>query len=269
MPSLPTLLFLTIKWYDVVDILLVAVLIYYLYKLVRGTVAIKIFIGILAIYLLWKVVEAMQINMFSEILGQFIGVGVIALIIVFQQEIRRFLLLIGTSRVFEGSQGGLFSRMLKQNEQSFTSVKPIVEACRKLSKTNTGALIVLAKQSNPSFYVDGGTRLDAELTAGLLESIFIKQSPLHDGAVIVRNNRIDQARCVLPVSKSSLIKAEHGMRHRSALGISENTDAVAIVVSEENGAISMASRGELTVDIPQEELEKKINSELNGSARPS
>lgn len=259
-------LFLTFNWYDVVDIVLVAFLIYSLYKLVRGTVAMRILLGILSIYLLWKIVQAFQMKMFSEILGQFIGVGVIALIIVFQLEIRRFLLLIGTSPVFAGRSQRLLRRAFKGSRQiGATQTSPIVEACAKLAETKTGALIVVAKQSNPGYYVDGGTPLDAELSSLLLQSIFMKKSPLHDGGVIIRNNRVDQARCVLPVSKSSNIKAEHGMRHRSALGISESTDALAIVVSEENGKISVASRGQLTVDITTTQLQEFLDTELKSS----
>lgn len=256
-------LFLPFKWYDVVDILLVALLLYYLYKLVRGTVAIRILIGILAIYLLWKIVEAFQMQMFSEILGQFIGVGVIALIIVFQQEIRRFLLLIGTSPVFEGRSQRIFQKIISpENTAGGYEIQPVVDACSRMSDAMTGALIVLSRKSNPSYYVDGGTLIDAKVSSALLQSIFMKTSPLHDGAVLIHNNRIDMARCVLPISNSNKITAEQGMRHRSALGITENTDAIAIVVSEENGKISVASRGELKVGLKTSELHQFLNTEL-------
>ncbi len=255
--------FITIRWLDVVDIVLVAFLIFQLYNLVKGTVAIKIFVGILAIYLLWKLVEAFQMEMLGEILGQFIGVGVIALLIVFQQELRRFLLLIGTSGFLSKKNNqGIIKKIMGQEKGIELNIDAIVEACDRMSASKTGALIVVAKKSDPSFYSSSGDKLDATLSARMIESIFFKNSPLHDGAIIIANDRIKEARCVLPVTENTKFPSEYGMRHRSAVGISENTDAIAIVVSEQTGAIAVAQNGDLTTNMNSAALEKVLLKEF-------
>lgn len=265
---LPSLLaFLDIRWLDLLDIFLVAILIYQLYDLVKGTVAIKILIGIVSIYLIWKLVQAFQMEMLSEILGQFIGVGVIALLIVFQQELRRFLLLIGDTDLFQGKRrSGLLRKLMGQERENKTDLQEVVNACKKLSETRTGALIVIAKKSDPTLFSYSGEKIDAKLSSRLLESIFFKNSPLHDGAVIIVNDRIKAARCVLPVSKNARFPSELGMRHRSALGISESSDALAIAVSEETGKIALARDRYLMTDLGLTELRKVLERELK---RPS
>ncbi len=258
------LLFLSINWLDVLDIVLVAILLYQLYKLIKGTVAIRIFLGILAIYLVWKLVSAMQMELLSEILGQFIGVGVLALIIVFQQEIRRFLLLVGSQSPFGGP--GFIRRFLSWSknsvDQNALNITAIVRSCYNMSRTHTGALIVITKDAELKYHSSTGDELDAKLSANLLESIFFKNSPLHDGGVIIYENKIAAARCILPVSDNPSIPSKLGLRHRAAVGITENTTAVAIAVSEESGTISTVKAGKLTIDVSAEELRKFLEEEF-------
>lgn len=255
-------LFISAQWFDILDILLVALLLYQLYKLVKGTVAIRIFLGILAIYLLWKLVSAMQMEMLSEILGQFIGVGVLALIIVFQQEIRRFLLLVGSQSPFAGK--GVVRKLLKWTKQDYEEVQlntnAIVKACFNMSKTKTGALIIIATDSELKFHAATGIEMNSKLSAIVLESIFFKNSPMHDGGVIIHNNTIKAAKCILPVSDSPDIPANFGLRHRAALGLTENSPAMAIIVSEETGHITFVQGKSFDSDITAEQLKEKIEA---------
>ncbi|MFB6306125.1 MAG: diadenylate cyclase CdaA [Flavobacteriales bacterium] len=265
MELLPYLIifFFDFNWLDILDILLVAFLIYQVYKLVKGTAAIKILIGIVSIYLVWKVVGALRMEMLSEILGQFIGVGVIALLIVFQPELRRFLLLIGDADWINTKRRmGLFQFLVRKEKEQRTEVSSIINATRNLSSWQTGALIVIARTSDPSIYIMSGDKINAKLNSKLLETIFIKNTPLHDGAVIVNRNIIKSARCVLPVSKSEDFPKDLGMRHRSALGIAEMTDAIAVVISEETGKIAVAHDGKLKNDLSIKELEKLLKEKL-------
>ncbi|MEQ8623960.1 MAG: diadenylate cyclase CdaA [Vicingaceae bacterium] len=256
----PSLLFISVRWLDVIDILLVSMLLYQLYKLVKGTVAIRIFLGILAIYLIWKVVSAMQMELLSEILGQFIGVGVLALIIVFQQEIRRFLLIVGSQSNFarKGFLKKIWNWSGQATETTKLNINLIVRACFNMGKTKTGALIVLAIDTELKYHASTGDEIDAALSISLLESIFFKNSPLHDGAAIIFNNRIKAARCILPVSENPDIPSKYGLRHRAAVGITENSSAVAIIVSEENGDVSLARAGKLMHKLSTEQLRKEL-----------
>lgn len=253
--------FITIRWLDIVDIILVAFLIYQLYKIVKGTVAIKIFAGILAIYLFWKLVEALKMELLSEILGQFIGVGVIALIIVFQQELRRFLILIGTT----GFRSDLAKRLFNwKTVKTELNISAIVNACSSMSKSKTGALIALSRTSDLyQLFSTGGEEADSKLSSAMIESIFFKNSPLHDGAVIISGNRIRAARCVLPVSEKKDFPSHLGMRHRAAVGITENSDGLAIVVSEQNGNISFCKEGIMQAKISPEELATLLQGEFH------
>ncbi|PCJ28297.1 MAG: TIGR00159 family protein [Flavobacteriales bacterium] len=258
-----SLLFITFRWLDVVDILLVAIIMFQLYKLVKGTVAIQIFLGILAIYLFWKIVEALQMELLSEILGQFIGVGVLALIIVFQQEIRRFLLLIGNNSFFSGKRSGRIMKMLNPNVtgKEKLSINQIIIASKNLSNTKTGALIILDLKSELKYYSNTGERINATLSSAILESIFFKNSPLHDGGVIIENNTIAAARCILPVSENQEFPSHFGLRHRAAAGITETSRSVAIIISEETGKISLAKEGRINYNISIEELKELLISE--------
>ena len=256
-------LFISFNWNNLLDILLVAVLIYQLYKLAKGTVAIRIFVGIVAIYVLWKLVVALQMEMLGEILGQFIQAGVIVLIIVFQQEIRRFLLLIGNSDLFRGKGAtGIVGKWLGSSSKAATEPKAIVQAVKAMAATKTGALIVLARHSDPLAYCSSSEHLDAQVTANFLESIFFKNSPLHDGAIIIADNRVKAVRAVLPVTESADFPTELGMRHRSAVGITEQTDAMTVIVSEQTGAISLALEGQLQRNVNIERLEERISRHL-------
>ncbi len=257
-------LFISIKWLDIVDIFLVAILIYQLYKLIKGTVAIRIFLGILAIYLFWKLVSAMQMELLSEILGQFIGVGVLALIIVFQQEIRRFLLLLGSQSPFGGPNfiRKIVSWSKNETKELNLNINAIVRACFNMSRNKTGALIVITKDSELKYHASTGDEVDAKLSASLLESIFFKNSPLHDGGVIIFNNRITAARCILPVSDKQDLPSKYGLRHRAAIGITENSTAIAIIVSEETGELSTARRGQLKNNLSTDDLRGFLKREF-------
>lgn len=253
------LLFIDVTLIDLIDILLVGLIIFQLYRLTKGTVAIRIFFGILAIYLLWKLVTALQMQMLGEILGQFIGVGVIALMIVFQQELRQFLLFIGSREIVGSRGGGWLQRLFSQNQtEAGDQFSAVMTACENMAHSRTGALIVIARTSDPSVFIRSSRKLDARLSAILLESIFFKNSPMHDGAVLIRNHRIVSASGVLPVSENERAPKGIGMRHRAALGISEQTDAVAIVVSEETGELAYAQDGHLHQNVAISDLIKVL-----------
>ncbi len=235
---------------DVLDILLFVGLLYLLYRLLKGTIAINIFFGLLIFYLFWWVVKALDMKLLSTVLGQFIGVGVIALLIVFQQEIRRFFLWLG--RNISIRNPALIFQPWKWSYQRMKSrqldVKQIAEALTWLSERKLGALIVLCTGSELRAYAETGTVIEARLKAGLLKSIFCKGAPLHDGATIICHNSIVAAACILPLSEQPL-PPQLGLRHRAALGISEHSDAIAIVVSEETGHIGIAHQGHLRTGI--------------------
>lgn len=257
------LLFIEIRWLDVIDILLVAYLIYRLYYIVKGTSAINIFIGILSIYVLWKIVEAFQMEMLSEILGQFIGVGVIALFIVFQQEIRKFLLSLGNRDFFISARNrGFFGRLFKGEVEVEVNLEPIIKACHYLAQKKIGALIIVARKSDPSLFIIGGQDIEANVNSDLIVSVFQKDSPLHDGAMIINNNLIQKAQCVLSLSENTNMPEGTGLRHRSALGIAEQTDAIAIVVSEQTGSLSIAHDSRLLYNLAPELFDHKLSHYL-------
>lgn len=243
--------FLSIRFVDFIDILLVAVLLYAVYKIIKGSIALNIFFGFLLLYGLYLFVKALDMNLLTTILGGFIEVGVIALLIVFQQEIRRFLLLLGRKRIWV-TQNPILKNIVnfrqKTKKEASLVYQELAKAVKKLSTTRTGALIVLSRSSELRFYNNTGIPIDAIVSAKLIETIFNKTSPLHDGAIIIVDDRVVSASCILPVSENQSLPPEFGLRHRSALGISEQTDAMAIVVSEETGRISFISRGELSKD---------------------
>ena len=247
---------------DAIDILLVAFLLYQLYRLIRGTVAINIFIGVAAIYLIWKLVEALQMELLSEILGKFIGVGVIALVIVFQQEIRKFLLLLGSTNFTHRRRFLRQLKILRDDNEPNVAIPEIVEACRHMSEVKTGALIVIERKSRLGSYIDTGTRINSETTARLLESIFNKHSPLHDGAVIISGQKLVAASCILPLTERTSLPSRFGLRHRAAIGIAEKTDAISVVVSEETGNISFAAGDEFKNRLTPPELAKAISEYL-------
>jgi diadenylate cyclase len=259
-----TYAFITFRWMDVVDIVLVATLIYQLYYLIKGTAAINIMVGIALFYLLWLVVKILNMQLFGSILSKFIDVGFIALLIVFQPELRRFLLFIGTNDIFtNGKLGkGIFDFGWQVNKDHLLDINAIVKACKNMGESKTGALIVITTGNELKFYVNTGDILNAKVSVRMIESIFYKNSPLHDGSIIISNNTIVGARCVLPVTEHSNFPAHLGMRHRAAVGITEDTDAIAIVVSEQTGGISYAKSGELKQGLIPEKLRELLEQEF-------
>lgn len=231
----------------VIDIILVALMLYYVYKLVRGTAAINIFLGFVIIYIIWWLTELVNMPILSNILGGFISVGVIALIVVFQQEIRKFLLLLGSSNFTNNKniikKFNLLFRITKK--QTLMNIEELINACEIFKKNKTGALFVIERNNSLDFVRNTGDQLNLEISTPIIESIFFKNSPLHDGAVIIEGNFITGARVILPVSENENIDSRLGLRHRAAFGITEKTDAIAIVVSEEKGKITFIKNGEI------------------------
>lgn len=239
---------------DFIDIVLVASIVYGLYRMTRGTNAPYILTGIVVVYVLWVVVKALNMELLQAILGQVINVGVIAIIILFQPELRHFLQMIGRR------QGGFnfINRIFNSRSDKEPALQPIITACAEMSATKTGALIVIAQRSDLSDIIHSGITVDARLSVALLENIFFKNAPLHDGAAIIQNNRVVAAKCILPVTQSPVPKS-YGTRHRAAIGITETSDAIVIVVSEETGGISVAFRGHIERNIAPRNLLDSIS----------
>lgn len=254
--------FLDVSIVNMIDIALVSMLLYQVYKLLKGSVAIKIFLGFLSIYLIYLLVLALRMELLSSILGQFMGVGVLAAIIIFAPEIRKFLLLIGRSSLL--SSDNMWRDILffwkKKDDTSF-NINPIIEASKTLAGSNTGALMVISKSTELKFYAESGDILDAELSKRLLISIFNKYSPLHDGAVIIHNGKIKAARCILPVTERE-VPAQFGLRHRAGIGMSETTDSLVLIVSEETGQISMTKNGKILHNMSFQEVRETLNDYL-------
>ncbi|MFC0183264.1 TIGR00159 family protein [Pseudarcicella hirudinis] len=250
--------FLQIDWIDVLDVLLVAFLLYQIYKLIQGSIANKVFFGYILIYVVYLVAKALGMELLSAILGQFMNVGVLALLIIFQQEIRRFLLMLGRSTSFQ--ENALLKRFYtpKISKENVSTLQAIVEATKSMATTHTGALIVVEKEDDLKKFIDSGDHLDAVVTKPLLKTIFGKNSPLHDGAVIIKNGRIAAARCMLPISENGTISPALGFRHRAAIGMSEHTDAAIVVVSEEKGEISFVENGSIFRNMSAGNLEEKL-----------
>jgi|TARA_B110000977_G_C11039367_1_gene478279 uncharacterized protein (TIGR00159 family) len=255
--------FLDFKITDAIDIVLVALLLFYIYKLVKGTVAINIFIGIVMVWGLWKLTELLEIKMISSIIGGFMNIGLIALIIVFQQEIRKFLLMLGSTNLAKKRSFVKHFKFLNQDLQVLdTDVAAVVAALYKMEQTKTGALLIIEKNNSLDFVRQSGDRMNIELSQPIIESIFYKNSPLHDGAAIIENNFIVATRVILPVSEERSIPLRFGLRHRAAVGITEKTDALALVVSEETGTISYIKNGEFVLFKDSEELVKMLRKDL-------
>ena len=248
----------------IIDVILVAVLLYYAYKLVRGTAAIVVFRGFVIIYVVWWITDLLNMNILSSILGGFIGVGVFAVIIVFQQEIRKFLLLLGSSRITNNKsiwkRFSLFFKISK--EQTKLNVDEFMLACNKLKKDKTGAIFVFERNNNLDFVKDDGDSINAELSLPIIESIFYKNSPLHDGAVIVVGNVIVASRVTLPVSKNKKINKSLGLRHKAGIGVTEESDAVSVVISEETGKLSYIKDGKIVNCKNDEELRNLLSTDL-------
>jgi len=243
---------------DVIDVFLVALLLYQTFKLLKRTGAANIFIGILAFVICWFIVSyVFKMELLGGIFDRVVNVGAFALIVLFQDEIRRFFSRIGSSR--KGSIIHSIKRFFvndnNNKEKTDFDLVQIVLACRNLAKSSTGGLIVLTRNNNLEFYTHSGEQINANINSRLIENIFFKNSPLHDGALIVSDRKLKAAACILPVSKNQSIPKRMGLRHRAALGITEHSDSIAIVVSEETGHISWAINGQLTVNVKPEQLE--------------
>ena len=252
-------LFIQVRIFDIIDIFLVALLFFWFYRILKGTSAISIFLGIVAIFLIWQVVKALQMELLSTILGAFVNVGFIALIVIFQPEIRRFLFTIGA----QAQESKLTRRFkfLKVNNNAGLDIDAITQACLNMSDIKQGALILITRKNNLDDIVATGVIVNADISNPLIENIFFKNSPLHDGAMIIRNNRITAARCILPVTQKTNIPGHYGLRHRSAIGVTEVNDCIALVVSEETGNISMVLGGNICTINPLE-LKETIEKEM-------
>lgn len=256
--------FLEVSWVDVIDITLVSILLYQVYKLIRGSIAVNIFLGILALYLIYLIVRAAEMELLANILGQFMGVGVLAMIILFQPEIRKFLLVIGRGTEFRENFFKTISNWRNTYHDDF-DIQQIIEAAKTLKASRTGALIVFSRDVELRFYTETGDSLNAEVTRRLLLAIFNKNSPLHDGAVVIYKGRIKAARCILPVSENDHLPAHFGLRHRAAVGMSENTDTLVLAISEETGRLILARNGSYLRGLKLGQVEQKILEYLHNA----
>ena len=254
--------FLDFSFLDALDIVLVAILIYYIYKLLKGTVAINIFIGIAFIFLIWKITQILKMEMLSNILSYLLSGGVIALIIVFQQEIRRFLLMLGSTN-FSARKKLLKQFRSTSDSKLISTIDAVTQACKKMSKSKTGALIVFKRNNSLDFVKSTGDKMFIEINQPIIESVFYKNSPLHDGATLIEDNVITATRVVLPVTNENEIPERFGLRHRAAVSITEKTDAVCITVSEESGQISYIMDGNFVLFDDIEELNELLEKDLS------
>ncbi|MCL2596167.1 MAG: diadenylate cyclase CdaA [Paludibacter sp.] len=248
---------------DIFDILLVAALLYYSYKLLKKSGGTAVFIGVLMFILIWYVVSyVLKMELLGGILDKVMSVGGFAIIVIFRDEIRRFFSRIGSGKDWN------FTKMLKRiflsDNQTDDNIEimQIVMACRNLSRNYVGALIVITRSNDLDFYVQSGETIDANINSRLIENIFFKNSPLHDGALIVSGKRMVAAGCILPISHSNNIPKSLGLRHRAAIGITERTDAMAIVVSEERGQMSFVINGKINSKITPEQLDELLSKNL-------
>lgn len=248
---------------DAIDILCVATLLYYVYRLMKASGSLNIFYGVLVFIITWSLVSRVfEMKMLGTIFSSLVNVGVLALIVIFQEEIRRFFLTVGSQRRFPAF-ARLFTKrktLISDNEEQ--TVLPIVMACDSMSKNLVGALIIIEREMSLADIIKSGEDIDAKINSELIKNIFFKNSPLHDGAMIIRRDRIVAAGCILPVSHSLNIPKDLGLRHRAALGITQQSDAIAIIVSEETGAINIAHRGEFKLHMAGNELETYLVNNL-------
>lgn len=244
---------------DIIDILIVATLLFYVYRNLRDSGTMNIFVGIIAFLLAWVIMyKILEMRLIGTIMDKFIDIGLLVFVILFQDQIKRFLVELGSRRKFK-----FFSTMFSQKGKGDADkqwIWPVVAACKNMSNSKTGALIVVARTIPLDDVIKSGDQINAKINSRLIENIFFKNSPLHDGALIIANNELAAAGCILPVSHDTSLSRALGLRHRSALGIAQATDAIAVVVSEETGNISIAHDGHLTTRINTAELETKLSS---------
>ncbi|EKY03631.1 TIGR00159 family protein [Hoylesella saccharolytica F0055] len=246
---------------DIIDIVLVALMLYYLYRLMKESRSLNVFIGIMFFILVWLLVsQVFEMRLLGGILDKLISVGMIALIILFQEEIRKFLYTLGAHQRVRSFMR-LFSLNDNKAKEDKETIIPIVMACMSMSRNKVGALIVIERGAPLDDIVDTGDKIDAKINQRLIENIFFKNSPLHDGAMIISKKRIKAAGCILPVSHNQDIPRSLGLRHRAAMGISQSSDAIAVIVSEETGHISVAIRGQFKLRLSAEELESILTEE--------
>jgi uncharacterized protein (TIGR00159 family) len=251
--------FLTITLWDILDVLIVGLLLFQVYKLLRGSLGFNIFLGLVFVYVVWWLVAALEMPLLSSILGQFISVGMIALLIVFQPELRRFLILLGQGS-YHFQRFRFLERLLNSGQQADPKreehVLAIVQAIAEMKRSKTGALILITHNPNLEGLYNSGVVLRAEISSQLILSIFQKESPLHDGAVIISGDKIMAASCILPVSENPAIPQQLGLRHRAAIGATELSSVVALIVSEETGRLSYAREGRVIEDISLDKLQQ-------------
>lgn len=250
------LFFIPVRLIDLVEIALLSFVLYQLYRLMRGTIAVQIFIGLAALYALDAVVSALNMTVLRSVFDTVSEVFVLALIILFQPELRRLLLVIG--------RNPLIRRFMRASEQE-RMIEQVVAAVRELSRARMGALIAFARVTGLRTYIETGTAMNAPITRELLTQIFYPNTPLHDGAVIIRNQQIAAARCILPISQNKNLSSDLGLRHRAAVGLTEQTDAIVVVVSEERGSISIANNGDLAFNLSESEFRERLTEALSPS----
>jgi uncharacterized protein (TIGR00159 family) len=248
---------------DIIDIVLVALMLFYIYRLMKESRSLNVFMGILIFVMLWLVVsQVLEMKLLGSIMDKLVSVGVIALIILFQEDIRKFLYNLGAHQRVQTLRRLFANNDKRDYEQLKQTIMPIVMSCLNMSKKKIGALIVIQRATPLDDIVATGERLDASINQRLIENIFFKNSPLHDGAMVIAKRRILAAGCILPVSHDYDIPKDLGLRHRAALGISQESDALAIIVSEETGSISVASNGVFRLRLSAEELESILTQEM-------
>ncbi|MBS1532684.1 MAG: TIGR00159 family protein [Bacteroidetes bacterium] len=250
--------------FSILDIVLIAIIIYQLYNLIRGTIAANIFIGLALIYVLYFIVPESKMPLMAGILKKVADVGIIAVIVLFQQEIRRFLLLVGKNASLQRNKAWwrYFFGKADSERDNYARIKPIIDACKSLKQSKTGALIVFVKFYDEQLYQNSCEFLDSKISRRLLESIFQKNSPLHDGAVVISEGKIKAASCILPLTDKTDLPLQFGLRHRAGIGVTENNEATAIIISEETGELSYAKQGRVKMNIGFAELEKLLNKDF-------
>ena len=256
--------FLKVTPIAILDILFVAILIYYVYNLIKNTLAVNLLLGMFIILVIQFAVDALHMELLSAIINKFMSVGIIALIVIFQPEIRRFLLLIGKNTFLQKNKawwGYLFGSKDIERD-NLARIKPVIDACKSMKKSRTGALIVFVKFYDDQLFANSCEVIDSKISKRLLESIFQKNSPRHDGAVVIAENKIKSASCILPLTDNDKLPPQFGLRHRAGIGVSENTDAVAVIVSEETGEIAYAKQGRVRMNVSFGELEKLLNKDF-------
>lgn len=251
--------FLEVTIWDILDVLIVGFLIYQIYKLLRGSLAFNIVVGLGLLFLVANIVTYLGMDMLSTILNSFVSLGLLALLIVFQPEVRRFLIVLGRGTI--AGRENIVRRFLGREwniEYNNATIQSVLRSIQGFSKTKTGALIVFSRDANVVSFSSSGVVLEADISSKLLESIFNKESPLHDGAVIINDNKIHAASCVLPVSDNPNLPDTLGLRHRAAVGVTETTDVLALIVSEETGTFSIARGGKITSDLSLKQIENRL-----------